>query len=99
MNESEKIRFRQINELRNEIVVEIVAILTDRLADDCLCCCDGCVLAIMESKGFLEKYLRGLALVGMEYLLDKNFNGAAALSYYNKHLASREGNNNDLQGD
>ncbi len=76
-DENRVIRKRKIDELRLEVKSSIVKIMPE--IDGCRC--DTCVLLYIK-KRIDKSIISGLSLVGLEYLLGGNFNGASALYYY-----------------
>lgn len=79
----------RVEELRQKLMKMVVDHLDESSNED-WCKCDVCTLVRMtanENKSY--GLIDSMALVGFEYLLGENFNGAAAL-YYHSYVKETE---------
>jgi hypothetical protein len=74
------IKGEAIRDSVREEIREIISKHFDETSDQCWCKCDTCTLIRLKAKD--ERIISSLALIGLQYLLGENFNGAAALYYY-----------------
>jgi hypothetical protein len=77
--------------IREEIREEIKDKLSRHFGeteDQTWCKCDTCTLIRLKAEG--EGTINSLALIGLQFLLGQNFNGAAAL-YYHTFYKERQG--------
>lgn len=75
--------------IRDAVRLEIQEIISkhfDKTEEETWCKCDTCTLIRLKAED--EKIINSLAIIGLQYLLDENFNGASALYY--KHIRGNE---------
>lgn len=79
-----------VEDLRQKLRERVVNYF-DETKDQVWCNCDVCVLIrITADEKKPDRLIDNLALIGLEYLLGKNFNGTAAMYYYSYVEKERE---------